>query len=60
MKDLENATEDAREAGVGVVVVESDLDGMLSVGGGLSWYVEADEQALRNFASFMHKPLPNA
>lgn len=55
IKDLENATEGARKAGVGVVVVESDLDGMFSAGGDLSWYVEANEQALRNFVAFMHK-----
>ncbi|GAB7011180.1 hypothetical protein [Halorubrum trueperi] len=36
LNDPETATEDAPEAGAGVVVVESDLDGMLLAGGSLS------------------------
>lgn len=55
MHDLEEAVEAAREAGVGVVLVESELDGMFSAGGDLSWYVDAEEETLRNFVAYMHK-----
>lgn len=55
MRELEAAIEEAREADVAVLVVESDLDGMFSAGGDLSWYVETDEGTLRNFVASIHK-----
>lgn len=55
MHDLHDALEAARDAGPAVLLVESAIDGMFSAGGDLSWYVNADDETLQNFVSFMHK-----
>jgi enoyl-CoA hydratase len=55
MHDMNDAIEAARESAPTVLLVESTLDDIFSAGGDLSWYVEADDQTLRNFVAYMHK-----
>ncbi|WP_255152098.1 enoyl-CoA hydratase/isomerase family protein [Halorarius halobius] len=57
MRVLSDALDTVRDEAVPVVVVESDLDGMFSAGGDLSWYEEATPGELDAFAELLHENL---